>query len=206
MISNQPIVLIGPGSEWFWSMAQFVVVAITLVGIYSQFRLQRATNAFEQLNRILADWESEPMLRARLEVARTVADGTEAPEGALGLIGNHWETVGTLVRQGHIDERVVSESIGNNATVWWTAIAAGTRDLREERLDPTIFENFEWLEARCAAAGAKAGAPLDYDRAALERIYAASIPGLLERIRIVEESRMVPERRARRSGRSDGAG
>lgn len=28
ILSNEPIVLIGPGSEWFWSMAQFVIVAL----------------------------------------------------------------------------------------------------------------------------------------------------------------------------------
>ena len=32
--------LIGPGSEWFWSMLQFVIVAGTLIGLYRQLRLQ----------------------------------------------------------------------------------------------------------------------------------------------------------------------
>jgi hypothetical protein len=25
--------IFGPGSEWFWSMAQFILVAVTLLGI-----------------------------------------------------------------------------------------------------------------------------------------------------------------------------
>jgi len=67
VVSSEPIVFFGPGSEWFWSMAQFVVVAVTLIGIYYQFRLQRAANAFEQLKRIGEQWESEQMLVQRVE-------------------------------------------------------------------------------------------------------------------------------------------
>lgn len=41
--------IFGAGSEWFWSMLQFVVVAITLAGIYFQLRQHRAANAFAQV-------------------------------------------------------------------------------------------------------------------------------------------------------------
>ncbi|HET8785070.1 MAG TPA: hypothetical protein VFM38_05500, partial [Candidatus Limnocylindrales bacterium] len=85
-MSSEPIVFLGPGSEWFWSMAQFVVVAVTLVGIYYQFRLQRSANAFDQLNRISEESYSEPMLRAKLQVARAIVAGEEVPEGALTMI------------------------------------------------------------------------------------------------------------------------
>ena len=34
--------LIGPGSEWFWTMLQFVVVAGTLIAYTRQLRLSRA--------------------------------------------------------------------------------------------------------------------------------------------------------------------
>lgn len=204
-MSTEPIVFWGPGSEWFWIMAQFVVVAITLVGIYYQFRLQRAANAFEQLNRIAAEWEAEPMLRARLSIAHAVVAGDEAPEGGLSLVGNYWEQVASLVRQGHFNERVFAETFGGTAAMWWTALAATTRNLRRDRQDPTLLENFEWLAARSSAFGAKAGAPRRYEQAELTRIYQAAIPGILDRIRMAEESRMVPERRGPRPGPSTGS-
>jgi hypothetical protein len=56
ILSGEPIVLIGPGSEWFWSMAQFVVVAITFLAIYYQLRLQRHTAAIEQVREISREW------------------------------------------------------------------------------------------------------------------------------------------------------
>jgi hypothetical protein len=202
VVSTEPIVFWGPGSEWFWIMLQTVVVAITLVGIYYQFRLQRAANAFDQLSRLGDQWDAEPMLRARLDVLRAVAAGGEAPEGALNLIGNYWETVASLVREGHVNARSVSETYGGAAAMWWSALAGATRSLRTGRQDPTIFSNFEWLAKRFSADGVKAGAPQEYDRETLRAIFEAAIPGMEDRIRQAEESRMVPQRRPPRARRS----
>ena len=204
-MSTESIVFVGPGSEWFWIMAQFVVVAATLVGIYYQFRLQRAANAFEQLNRIAAEWDAEQMLRSRLEVARAVVAGDRAPEGPMSLIGNYWETVASLVRGGHINQRVFAETFGSTASIWWTTLASTARTMRGDRNDPTILANFEWLAARGSAYGAKAGATPAYDPADLQRLFQSAIPGILDRIRMAEESRMVPERPATPSRRSNGA-
>jgi hypothetical protein len=186
-------------------MLQFVVVAVTLVGIYYQFRLQRAANAFEQLNRIGEQWEAEQMLRARLEVARALVAGAETPEGAMALIGDYWETVASLVRERHVDERVVSETYGGALANWWTALSDATDHIRKERMDPTMLANFEWLAKRSSADGARSGATLVYDKAAVLHIFEAGIPSLEDRIRMAEESRMVPERRAPRSRRAASA-
>lgn len=186
-------------------MAQFVVVAVTLVGIYFQFRLQRAANAFDQLDRIGTEWESEPMLRAKLQVARAIVGGEEAPEGALTVIGNYWETVASLVRSGHVDGRIVYESVGGGTSFWWAALAGAARHVRGYREDPTIFESFEWLAGKFSGYAQKDGAPLVYDQATLVRIFTAAIPGLVDRIRMAEDSRLPPERPASRARRSDSA-
>ena len=204
-MSSEPIVLWGPGSEWFWTMLQTVVVAITLVGIYYQFRLQRAANAFDQLNRLGEQWNAEPMLRARLEVLRAVAAGRDAPERALSVIGNYWETVASLVREGHVNARSVSETYGGAAAMWWSAVAGTTRALRVDRQDPTIFSNFEWLAKRSSADGVKGGAPREYDPDAVRAIFKSAIPGMEDRIRQAEQSRMAPVRRATGARRSAGA-
>ena len=78
-MSSEPIVVIGPGSEWFWSMAQFIVVAVTLLGLYYQYRQQRSANAFEHANRIAADWSSEARLRLRLKAVRAIRAGQRTP-------------------------------------------------------------------------------------------------------------------------------
>lgn len=205
ILSTDPIVLVGPGSEWFWSMAQFVVVGVTLIGIYYQFRLQRATNAFEQLNRITAEWGTEPLLRARLRVARAAEAGEPPPPGAVSLIGNYWEMVASLVRGGHIEARVVYESVGGSPLLWWAVLADTTRDGRARLGDPTIFEHFEWLVEKFTAWDASHGVAALQDRPERGTVLAASISDLADRILMIEESRMVagreqaPPRRLARS-------
>ena len=39
LINVDGLALIGPGSEWFWTMLQFIALAITFVAIYRQFRI-----------------------------------------------------------------------------------------------------------------------------------------------------------------------
>ena len=56
MLKAEGLTLFGTGSEWFWSMLQFVVVAITLVGIYVQLRQARAANAFAQSTALMLEW------------------------------------------------------------------------------------------------------------------------------------------------------
>ena len=192
-MSTEPIVFWGPGSEWFWIMLQFVVVAVTLVGIYFQFRLQRAANAFDQLNRIVAEMEKESMLRARLEVARAIAAGEAPPEGAMIAVANYWEKVASLVRGGHVDRTVLYESGGSGAPLWWAALADVARDVRKSRDDPTIWKQFEWLAQTFTAHAERKKEPFAFDHDSVVRIFAAGIPGLEDRIRMLEESRLPPE-------------
>ena len=201
-MSTEPIVFWGPGSEWFWIMLQFVVVAVTLVGIYYQFRLQRAANAFDQLNRIASEMESETMLRARLEVARAIAAGEAPPEGAMVVVANYWENVASLVRGGHVDRTVLYESGGASAPVWWAALAESAVDLRRTREDPTIWKQFEWMAKTFTAYAERKSEAFPVDHDAIVRIFAAGIPGLEDRIRMLEETRLPPERPARPAARA----
>jgi len=193
IVSGAPIVLIGPGSEWFWSMAQFVVVAVTLLGIYYQLRTQRATNAFEQLNRIAADWGSEPMLRARLRVGRATQAGEIPSWGATVVVGDYWESVGSLVRGRHIDARVVDDSLGAGARFTWAMVKEAVEAKRIAQDQPDLYEHFEWLvvvfDGFLARSG---GSPAALDRAGMLKTLEGGLPALEDRIRMLEESRLVP--------------
>ncbi len=61
LVSSEPVVLIGPGSERFWTALSGLVLAVTFVAIYRQLRLQRSAAAIEQLNSIAREWQSERM-------------------------------------------------------------------------------------------------------------------------------------------------
>jgi hypothetical protein len=59
IFSGEPIVLIGPGSEWFWTAVSGLVLAVTFLAIWRQLRLARSANAFEQLDRFTSEWGGE---------------------------------------------------------------------------------------------------------------------------------------------------
>jgi hypothetical protein len=140
--------LIGPGSEWFWAMLQFVIVAGTLIGLYRQLRLQSSQDAIAQLTAFDREWGDELFNHFRLEILVALRDGVDPahiPEALLVSIGGFWEKIGGLVRAGHIDPELLWNGSGGDCAVWWTTLAPLTRRLRAEVEGPTYFENFEWL-------------------------------------------------------------
>ena len=141
--------LIGPGSEWFWAMLQFVIVAGTLIGLYRQLRLQSSQEAIEQLGAFDREWRDELHNHVSLEILVALREGIDPahiPEGLAVSIGAFWEKIGGLVRAGHIDPELLwNGSSGGDCAVRWTTLAPLTRRLRAEADGPTYLENFEWL-------------------------------------------------------------
>ncbi|MBA3687879.1 MAG: hypothetical protein H0W81_03445 [Chloroflexi bacterium] len=109
-INTDGMAFIGPGSEWFWTMLQLVVVAVSLLGLYRQLRLQASASAFEQLRSMIQEWGSERLLRCRVELLRLLRDGTDPaklPQGVTVIMLDYWETVGLLVRTQHVSRHLV---------------------------------------------------------------------------------------------------
>jgi len=161
LVNLDDLVLVGPGSEWFWSMAQFIVVAVTLVGIYYQLRVSRSANAFAHLDAFEAEWVSERLSRARLDALVAIRDG--GPDDLLmtagGAIANFWEKIGSLARSGHIEVRLLRNGSGTHCQTWWGVLGPWVMTLRAEDPDPTIFENFEWLSKAMDAEDRRMGVP-----------------------------------------------
>lgn len=193
LLSTEPIVLIGPGSEWFWSMAQFVVVAATLLGIYYQFRLQRGANAFEQMSRLQAEWSSEPMTRAKLRIARAIKAGETPNPGPAFVMSQFWDRVAGLVRGGYVDARVVHEHFGAVLRLWWSLLEDETRQARLVE-GAGVNEHFEWLAGVFDGFAAHGGVPTPMDRATRSAMLPVIIAAYEDQIRMAEESRIVPKR------------
>jgi hypothetical protein len=88
LLNTDGLVFFGPGSEWFWSMLQFVVVAITVYGIYRQLRAQhvqirdnnkllRSQAHYNALSLAQDHWH---LLIDNADLARIVTVGYETPE------------------------------------------------------------------------------------------------------------------------------
>ena len=72
MINLDGLTIVGPGSEWFWSMAQLMLLAVTFVVIYRQLRAQGATNVVQRMDSLAHRWKTGEMTHA--SVAGTAAE------------------------------------------------------------------------------------------------------------------------------------
>jgi hypothetical protein len=160
LVNLQGTAIFGAGSEWFWSMLQFVVVAATLVGLYRQLRIQSSQRAVEQLDAYVRDWESERMTHHKLAILVALRDGVEPaniPDGPAIAITSFWEKVSALTRAGHLDVNVLWEAAGNDGQLWWMTLGPYAERSRLEIGDSKILEHFEWLSGRLAEMNRRAG-------------------------------------------------
>jgi hypothetical protein len=146
-INTDGMAFIGPGSEWFWTAVSGIVLGVTFIAIFRQLRLQRGIAAFEQNARLAHEWESEPMLRSRHEVLCAIRDGAARdafPPGA-DQIGNFWDGVGYLVRAGHIDRKLIFNSMAVQISVWWTLLSPSAQASKADAEQNDTWQDFEWL-------------------------------------------------------------
>ena len=68
LVNLDGLVILGPGSEWFWTMLSGIFVPITFYLLYRQLRLQASTASIEQVRRLAGEWDSEEMAMSALEV------------------------------------------------------------------------------------------------------------------------------------------
>ncbi len=186
------LAFVGPGSEWFWAATSGLVLAITFIAIYRQLRLQASANAFEQMDRIVHEWASESSLRNMLEILVAVRAGTHPekfPEGAAAAITDFWESVGSLVRAGHVDPRLVHDFLGDRCQWWWAVLRPWTRHLRLETGDPLRKAHLDWLAGVMSELDRKAGVHITYDEAFIAKRLDAVIESFEDRIRVAEDVR-----------------
>jgi hypothetical protein len=151
VVNTHGLTLFGSGSEWFWSMLQFVVVAVTLIAIYVQLRQDRAANAFSQASSLRQDWHGEIMARRKL--AHLLALRDDAPGAELLIlaepIGNFWEHVAALVRARHLSLPLVYDQLGSQCQTTWNILEPQVRDMQATD-GAGVWDNFAWLAAQCA--------------------------------------------------------
>jgi hypothetical protein len=161
-VSDQPIVLIGPGSEWFWTAISWLVLAVTLVAIYRQIRVARSQNAVQQIQSYSEKWDSERLLRHRLAVVSAISRGDDIKANAYGnarAVGGFWEDMGALARAGHIDMNLLFDSSGHDAADYWLLLKAFAQELRAETGINEFYVNWEWLAARMDEVAKAHGIP-----------------------------------------------
>jgi hypothetical protein len=146
------LVFIGPGSEWFWAAAQFVVVIVSLGGLYRQLRQTNAANAVQRMESLQGTWNSEPLIQARLRVAiwrkhRTTDVPSFADQAALSSLCGFFENLSDLEAERFITWQEIENTWGQPLVIWWALLRPTIEALRQES-SPRSYAGFEHLAER----------------------------------------------------------
>ena len=193
LIETDGLVLIGPGSEWFWMALSGVALTVTFAAIYRQLRLQRSASAIEHLASLKREWDSELMARSVLETLlaiRAGCDPTRLP-GAAHDIADFWQRVGYMVRAKDVDRRLVHQYLSDEIQSWWVWLAPAVRSWRETEELSFLYGHFEWLVGLMAELDRKAGRKASFDAASVARSLGAYIDISRHQIKLGEELRSV---------------
>jgi hypothetical protein len=148
MINTNGLVLIGPGSEWFWIMAQFVALAVTGLAIIRQLRAQRSSAVFDQMAAWSHEFDEPSMTRHKLALMLAIQDrepSSGLPHANLE-VPDYFERVGYLISRGHVSSEDFWSGSREIVAFYWGVLVPYVEREREVRADPTIYQWFEWLE------------------------------------------------------------
>jgi hypothetical protein len=159
VINTDGAAIIGPGSEWFWAAAQFVVVVVSLAAIQRQLRAQNASNSFAQLETLVDRWDSKLMMTARLRTAIKIQEEgvpTEIPVTAQTFLA-FFEILDGLEERGHIAIDEIYDAWYGTLAVWWRLIGPAIEGTRAFEGNQLIWTGLERLNNECRAYAAAHG-------------------------------------------------
>jgi hypothetical protein len=144
LINTKGMALIGPGSEWFWAALQFTALAITFIAIYRQVRIARSARAVEQVREYSRQFGDERMARYRLAILVALRDEMEIPLGIGIAMANYFNDVASLSQSGHLDIKLLWNSLGTEFETWWVLLQPLIQ--RGRAVDgPAGYVEWEWL-------------------------------------------------------------
>lgn len=179
------VVIVGPGSEWFWAMAQFLVLTVTGLAIYRQLRAQGSANALQAQESLDARWESPEMVRVRLDALMNIATGTTDPP-TLTIVGNFFATMAALRTHRHLRPTDSWEVWSGQVQFWWALQGPSLAETRAR--NPGVYGEFEAFANTMAELDRKNRVPnfqLDDVPARIER----EIGRLIERLRLDRDAK-----------------
>jgi len=152
--------LIGPGSEWFWAAAQFVVVVLTLLGIYRQLKSQGSANALQRIGALEGQYSSPRMCHARLVLALHLKYEQPDMAGytkAMPLL-DFFTNLANLEEEGFISVKEIASNWGRSIQIW-SALTAPLVALGRQNEDIPDLYNNETLIAKLRAFEQTRGYP-----------------------------------------------
>lgn len=194
LINTDGLFVLGPGSEWFWSAAQFLVVAVTLIGLYRQLRQQNAANAVQRMELLQGQWDGERLIHARLLVALwrkrgedLTASGYEA-QVAVATVANFFENLADLLEAGYLTWREIEYTWATTLPGYWAMCEPAIRAERG-RVSAGVYQGFERLAGRAIASARARGDDWSVGEADVPSVVDEQIGRNTMRLRVLRDIR-----------------
>jgi hypothetical protein len=130
-------------------MAQFIVVAVTLLGIYRQLHAQASANVLGRLEALGGRWGSRLLALARLRSAISLRYG-EPQSGMtheMNRIADFFTDLENLREEGHITLKEIDANWGTSIQVWMALLHARLEEQRAIDGDPGMYSGLDELAA-----------------------------------------------------------
>ena len=143
LINLNGLTVLGPGSEWFWSMAQFLIVTVSLVAVYRQLQSQGAANAIQRIESLQAAFTTEEMTYLKLAIARDIQRGelSNAAMAKAAPILDFLSNIDWLHEKGYITIEEVVDNWGRPLEVWAALLEPLVKRQREIE---GLAEIYDW--------------------------------------------------------------
>jgi hypothetical protein len=198
LVNLDDLVLVGPGSEWFWTAVSGIVLAITFVAIYRQLRAQSAANALQRIETVHSRWGSKELALARLEVALALRDATldATDDTRVDVILDFFELLENLRAQRALGVEEIARAYGSSIQVWWRLLQPDVEAIRALEGSTVLWSGLERLDGMMAAFARRKGV----NRSVLaeiprEALVASVIERSARRLKLIHdaESTVIPE-------------
>lgn len=144
-------------ASWFWSMAQFFAIAVSLVFIYRQVRAQRQANLLQTLGSLDNRWNSADMVASRKKACENyLSDQLRIKREQSDVIG-FFEDMGVYLEKKVFDAESLWDKYSYYVEYYWAMYQPHIVEFRAETKDPTWYEKFEMLKNRMEEVSKKKG-------------------------------------------------
>lgn len=150
----------------FATLGTFLVICATAIAAIIQLRHAQRSNQIEALGELreesatpemqaaehfvrhgLTEKLNDPAFRYQIANSRhaAIAAENQAAYGAILLIGNFFESMGVLVKNGLADKNLMLDIFSNRVLIVWNLLSPIVLLVRTQTHDHSIWENFEYL-------------------------------------------------------------
>lgn len=177
--------IFGPGSEWLWTMAQFLALLVTGLAIFRQVRAQRWANDLRLVTRLADEMLAEGMIRHKVAALIHVAQKQPAISPSMAFVAGWFDDTAESMYGGYLRRELAMRFWGDMVQHWWAVVTPMLLEAR--KADPTVWASFERWAADSAARDRKTGSVKDLTPAFIDRWISETIPFFIEQLRIRQE-------------------